>query len=138
MFRSITLLSILVLLVCANCTPAQPDPTSTPTVTPSVTPSNTPVFNIITQTPAPAAFTSLPVPITETIPPVTLPVQPSATPTPCVPRSDWEGAYTIQAGDTLFGIAQQFNVTLAQLQTGNCIQNANLVFSGQTLRVPGE
>lgn len=56
--------------------------------------------------------------------------------TTCVPRSDWASTYVVQSGDTLFSIAQRVNLSLADLQNGNCISNPNLLQVGQSLRVP--
>lgn len=75
-------------------------------------------------------------PVTDTLPPVTLDLPPTATATPCVPRADWTETYTIAEGDTLFGIAQSFNLSVAELQAGSCIGDADQIFSGQVLRVP--
>ncbi|MCL2559731.1 MAG: phage tail tip lysozyme [Turicibacter sp.] len=44
--------------------------------------------------------------------------------------------YTIKAGDTLSGIATKFGTTVAKLQSLNNIQNANLIFAGQTIKIP--
>jgi len=55
---------------------------------------------------------------------------------PCTPRADWAATYTIQRGDTLFAVAQRFNLTLQQLQQANCISDPNLIQVGQVLRVP--
>lgn len=87
-----------------------------------------PPITLPTNTPA--------LPVTSTLPPVTLDLPPTLTSTPCAPRADWTETYTIQAGDTLFSIAQQYGLSLAQLQTGNCVTDANAIFAGQTLRVP--
>ncbi len=54
----------------------------------------------------------------------------------CSIRIDW-GMYTVARGDTLNRIAQRFNTTTSALVQGNCLQNANLIFVGQRLRVPG-
>ncbi|MBZ0286847.1 MAG: LysM peptidoglycan-binding domain-containing protein, partial [Anaerolineae bacterium] len=62
-------------------------------------------------------------------------VQPTSV-LPCTPRADWTSTYTIQRGDTLFSIAQRFNLTLQQLQQANCISNPNVLQVGQALRVP--
>ena len=87
-------------------------------------------------TPEPETESQPGLPVTSTLPPVTIPLPPTALPTACVPRADWTGTYTIQSGDTLFGIAQEFGVTFAELQSGNCIEDANIIAAGQTLRVP--
>lgn len=84
-------------------------------------------------TPTPTLAT---LPITPTLPPIVIPLPPTAIIPPCVPRTDWVYTYVIQSGDTLFSIAQRFGLTLAQLQSGNCIANANQIFVGQVLRVP--
>ncbi len=75
-------------------------------------------------------------PVTDTLPPVTLDLPPTMTVTPCAPRSDWTATYTIAGGDTLFTIAEQFNISVADLQAGNCVTDADQIFSGQELRVP--
>lgn len=75
-------------------------------------------------------------PITPTLPPIIIPLPPTAIPQVCIPRADWVYTYVVQPGDTLFSIAQRLGITLAQLQTGNCIVNANLITAGQVLRVP--
>src|SRR5699024_2686871 len=45
--------------------------------------------------------------------------------------------YTIQSGDTLGGIAANFGTTEAALQSANGIKNANRIYAGQTIRIPG-
>lgn len=104
-------------------------------------------FNLLdnpVQIPAPLAPPSgstptLPgLPVTSTLPPVTIPLPPTALPTACVARVDWTGTYIIQSGDTLFSIAQQYGLTLAELQSGNCIPDANIISAGQSLRVPAQ
>ncbi len=45
--------------------------------------------------------------------------------------------YTIQPGDTLLAIAARFNVNVYQLAQLNGIYNINVIYYGQTLRIPG-
>ncbi len=47
------------------------------------------------------------------------------------------GTYTVRAGDTLYALAIQFNSSVAALAQLNGIVNANLIYPGQVLRVPG-
>lgn len=54
---------------------------------------------------------------------------------PCVIRTDWP-TYTVQRGDTLFGIASRTGSTVAALAQANCLANANILYAGQVLRVP--
>jgi LysM repeat protein len=78
---------------------------------------------------------SLPGGVTVTSPPS----QPSVIPTTsstCVLRTDWTGTYNVRSGDTLSAIARRYNLSLQELQDGNCITDANRISVGQTLRVP--
>lgn len=54
---------------------------------------------------------------------------------PCIVRTDWP-TYTVQRGETLFGIAQRVGSSVAELTQANCLANANVLFAGQVLRVP--
>ncbi len=54
------------------------------------------------------------------------------------PASTGEGAYIVQAGDTLSGIATQFGVTLADLAAANKLSQMSYVYIGQALRIPGK
>jgi lipoprotein-anchoring transpeptidase ErfK/SrfK len=44
--------------------------------------------------------------------------------------------YTVRAGDTLAMIAQAYAVTVEDLLAANAITDPNLVYAGQTLRIP--
>ena len=50
--------------------------------------------------------------------------------------SNWQ-AHTIQTGETLSHYAAKFHVTIAFLQEVNHIPNANLIYAGQTIWLPG-
>ena len=58
---------------------------------------------------------------------------PSPTPIPTSAPT----TYTVQAGDTLFQIAQRFGVSVVELGTFNNIVDYNTVFPGQVLTIPG-
>jgi LysM repeat protein len=45
--------------------------------------------------------------------------------------------YIVQRGDTLFGIATRFGVSLPALAAANGIANLNLIFVGEQLTIPG-
>jgi LysM repeat protein len=45
--------------------------------------------------------------------------------------------YTVKAGDTLYGIAAKYKVTVAALAKANNITNYNLIYVGQVLLIPG-
>jgi len=59
---------------------------------------------------------------------------PSSTLTPCKSPPGWV-AYTVKFGDTLFEISQRTNVTVGQLQNGNCLTGV-AIRVGQQLYIP--
>lgn len=46
------------------------------------------------------------------------------------------GTYKIQSGDTLSGIAQKYNTSVSYLVQINGIANPNVIYAGQTIKVP--
>lgn len=110
---------------------AVPSPTITETLAPSATPTPT-----HTQT---ATLTA-----TRTLTPTptwTLTVSPSATmpmsPATCVPMSPsgWV-RYTIQAGDTVVGLAASTGATVDQIMLANCLPETRMILVGQPLFLP--
>jgi LysM repeat protein len=64
------------------------------------------------------------------------PAQPQvAAPAPAV---DAQGAYTIQPGDTLSGIAVRFGVSISDLANANGIVSLSQIYSGAKLTIPGK
>jgi LysM repeat protein len=95
---------------------ASPTPTARPTqtVAPTPSPSPTPVMTAVPT----AVPTSVPTPV------------PTLAPTAPQPAQQ---TYTVQQGDTLAAIAQQFGTTVAALQAANGIEDPNEIFIGQVL-----
>jgi murein DD-endopeptidase MepM/ murein hydrolase activator NlpD len=54
-----------------------------------------------------------------------------------VPTAGWEGRHTLKAGESLYGIAHQHGVALAELQRVNGITEPTRVRAGTVLSVPG-
>ena len=54
-----------------------------------------------------------------------------------VPAAGWEGRHTLKAGESLYGIARQHGVALAELQRVNGITEPTRVRAGTVLSVPG-
>ncbi len=54
----------------------------------------------------------------------------------CIVPNGWV-AYTVQPGDTLAVIAQNYNLTADQLASANCLQNPDLIYEGEIIAVPG-
>ena len=52
---------------------------------------------------------------------------------PSVPQ---ETTYTVQPGDTLWGIAQTYGTTVAALANHNDIADPSLIYAGQEIRIP--
>jgi LysM repeat protein len=52
----------------------------------------------------------------------------------CGPPYGWY-IYTVQPGDTLYGIATAYGITVNQLMYANCLKNTN-IYAGQRLYVP--
>lgn len=120
-----------------------PPSTPLPTLTPSQTLRPPPTFEPPTMTPQPS------------LPPSATPteqfqvgsdlegVHGLETPTPsttpgCEVRKDWTLIYEVQAQDALERIAQQYGTTSWALAEANCLDDANVIYLGQRLRVPGE
>ena len=68
------------------------------------------------------------------------PVVAAKAPAPAAPapmtRKGWEGQHTMKAGESLYGIARQHGVTLAELQRVNGITEPTRVRMGTVLSVP--
>lgn len=54
---------------------------------------------------------------------------------PAAPTTTGSATYTVQAGDTLSGIASQYQTTVAALATTNGIANPNRIYVGQVLHL---
>jgi LysM repeat protein len=97
------------------------------TAAPLPSPTDTPDFVVPTQ-----EGTVTPVPTT--VPPPTVFVP---TPTPGLPPGfNTTIVYTVQAGDSVYTIAQRYGSTVDAIATANGLSNAGLIFVGQTLVVP--
>ncbi len=64
------------------------------------------------------------------------PPGPTATSPAPPPPASGGGTYTVQAGDTLWAISQQFGVSVADIESANGLSSA-LIFVGQVLTIPG-
>jgi LysM repeat protein len=69
--------------------------------------------------------------------PTNAPPAATSTPVPTTSGSTGTTVYVVQRGDTLGGIARRFGVSLSALISANNIRNANLIFVGQRLIIPG-
>ena len=133
-------------LLMAGCTrpkpteaAATPQPSATVALTPAATQAQgTPVGTSAPQltsvsvgTAVPTPTSQLPAPAEATPVPTAVAPEPTATPAPS------ESTYTVQAGDTLYGLAVRFGTTVAELASLNGISADALLAVGQTLQVPG-
>lgn len=56
----------------------------------------------------------------------------------CQMPEGWTGFYRIQRGDTLTAIANQYEITVRELQEGNCLADVNHLQPDDIIRVPAE
>jgi LysM repeat protein len=91
---------------------------------------DSPLDLIPTSTTAATAVSSQP---TQTVP---VAATATAVPTETPGAATGEQEYTVQAGDTLGGIAAQFGVTVDALVQANSITDPNLIIPGETLIIP--
>jgi murein DD-endopeptidase MepM/ murein hydrolase activator NlpD len=56
---------------------------------------------------------------------------------PAASPGGWDGQHTVKAGESLYGIARDYKVTLADLQRVNAITEPNKIHVGTVLRIPG-
>lgn len=116
-----------------SVTPSQtllPPPTFEPptaTLRPSDVPSATPSPTLQLNVPPPDGLQGL---STATLA--------GATEAGCEKREDWTLRYTIQSGDALAKIAELYGTYVSELVIGNCLNDANTIYQGQVLRVPGD
>ena len=59
-------------------------------------------------------------------------------PAAAAPPVDWNGTHTVKAGELLYGIARQYKIKTAELQSANAITEPTKVRPGSVLKVPGE
>lgn len=69
--------------------------------------------------------------------PVVKPVEPTnpETPATTVPQIS---AYTVKAGDTLYGIASKYGTTWEKLASYNKLKNPHLIYPGQKIKIPAK
>lgn len=101
-------------------TPVPPSPTLPPFTPPAV----------VTSTLAPPIETP-------TLPPAPTNQPPPRTPIPCGPPSGWI-RYTILKGDTLYSLAQYYQVTVKQLQQANCMGSSTSLYTDRQIYVPNK
>ncbi|MDE0195190.1 MAG: LysM domain-containing protein [bacterium] len=134
---ALTVVPALVLTSCFGEDENAEDSTTTQAPPAAVAPT--------TQAPPPETVpptTQAPPPTTDTVvfeppPPPPEPPQPPPEP-PEEPLVDEDGIllYTVQAGDTLFSVAQRFGVSLDDVIEANNISNPDVIYEGDTLTIP--
>jgi LysM repeat protein len=56
----------------------------------------------------------------------------------CEPREDWSLEYQVQDNETVSSISNKFGTNAWTLADANCLEDANVIRTGQTLLVPGD
>lgn len=141
--RRITLIALTVVLalVLTSCFNGDDDPDETTTTTTEQTSAPPPLPDPTPTTPATVAETTTTTSEVIVLPPpddpvVTPPDPPPPPPDDPVVGDDGPLLYTVQAGDTLFSIAQRFGVSLDDVIEANNISNPDVIFEGDTLTIP--
>ena len=70
------------------------------------------------------------------IPPASAALAQAVTPTAPAPELGADGSYVVRNGDSIERIATTLGVDAEQLLAANAIGNKNLIYAGQTLRIP--
>lgn len=110
--------SVFVALIVSLLESPAPLPTPTRTPVPAFTPTGTPQPTPILMLTRPATATS------------TVTATPTVTPTPSV------RTHTIQTGETLASIAEEYDVTVEAIVEFNELANPNVIEVGQELLIP--
>ena len=106
-----------------------------PTAEPLVMPTAVPVDTPVSEPPVPEP-TAVIEDTTETTTEETTPTETTTETTDAAETADAPGAYTVQTGDTLGEIAEQFGVTVEALAAANGITNPDTLDVGQVLTIP--
>lgn len=134
------LLAAGVLWLTAGC--AVPSAEPTPTLPPIPPPALAAATATVAPTAAPPATATATADSAESLPPTPV-LTPTATLTPVVTVTATVTpaaiiTYTVQSGDTLFGIAARYATSVDAIQQLNALIDENAIFEGQSLRIqPG-
>jgi LysM repeat protein len=134
-------LVLILVLALAACERQLQDDTETPATkapTPAglpVLPSPLPPASATDAVPPAGATPGGELPAATAVPDQTVPTQPAGE-GDAAAGSTGQVSYVVQAGDTLFRIAQQYNITVEALAAANGISENDLLTPGQILIVP--
>lgn len=65
-----------------------------------------------------------------------VPPVPTVTVIPCGPPASWIKAHSVKAGENLYRISLLYRITVAKLQSANCMGSSTIIHVGQLLWVP--
>jgi polysaccharide biosynthesis protein PslG len=111
-----------------------PAATGFPTVVPLATITGTAT---VATAPATAVNATADAGILPVIPPTLPPTATQAAPVAPAGTGATSGTYTVQGGDNLYRISLKFNTNMLALMQLNNIANANLIYVGQVITLPG-
>jgi LysM repeat protein len=139
--------AVLLGVVLAGCTRAKPESPATAaaaaaTATPSAVPPGPTATQVVTRQPPPTNIPLTPGPtiisVSQASPtPLAQPTVPVPVTAPTAVPSAGQFEYTVQWGDTLFSLAQQYNTTVEAIVALNGLSNSSQISVGQVLRITG-
>ncbi len=133
MVRSALLLGVMLVTVLVACTPSTPE-----ALLPTMTPGESSVFPTLTPSPTRGFTEASGETGAESPPTPTVPVAEVSTE---AGETEGEGpeastSHTVQSGETLLGLALQYEVPMAALQLANDLGSSSNLWADQTLTVP--
>lgn len=142
--RAILVAAVCVLavaLLLAGCTRPKPTQSAAPqaNANQTLTPTATAALGMPTLTPTPVASPAAGQATATPTPEPFTPPEPTATPVPQEPEptpAAGTSTYTVQPGDTLYGLAQRFGTTVNELAALNNLSPDAMLMAGQVLTIP--
>ncbi len=132
----------IVLVACGSGRNYDNPPNISPISVESSSSSSQPTTTTTLFVPSTAPTTLAPPTVRPTSPPAPPPPPPPQTPSPTeatvptTPVATTGDTYSVQRGDTLFGIARRLGVTLDALLSANSLNQSSLITPGQALQIP--
>jgi LysM repeat protein len=135
-FVILMLLAAVLLAACERQIQEEATPSGSPTVpvsTPAILPTTDPA---LVPTTDPALIPTIDPALVPTTDPAAQPTVDPGTGAQITPPATGQSSYTVVAGDTLFSIATDYGISIAELAAANNLDQNGLLTPGQVLVIP--